>query len=561
MRNVTKQKEQEAGFHLDLGNYARILWRKKYFMLVPLAIAFIVASVGVRFLVPEYESTSVIRVLTPSTSTGDVDQMMRGGGGRNTRDEKTKKQMETDLLGSNFLDELIKKLGIDRDPEVIAKAELAHQQYPALSTEELVFRRLREFLKKRIKIEEGGGSGTFKIAYSDPNPDACYVIADAITQLYIDMQRKQAMTTLSVVSDFSEEQLTVAKDRLDKSEKELSDFQEALAGRTVSTANPVNDKNVAIAEKLRTDTDLTVRASESTLDKIRGRIAGALGSVPSSDAVMRDPETSKLSNELGVRRENELLIEIGSDSHSSDPSMDPVVTTQQALQRRLSQLSDEAYPNVPVDYRPLLVEYFYQQCEVKAYRRKLQRLDSYVGGFRMQVARNPGEETELQRLKDEVERNRTLYDKFKDQQNNARIGEAVTQNTTLGTTVTVLEAPAKPVSPVRPDKIKILVLCFLFGATVGAAGLLLTEFTDSSYRSVDDVEKQLGLRVLGTIPRVGNARWVSETSRKRTVIWVAVCVTFVCVFISAFYFYGKSSREHLIDLNPSVSTKTEAPQP
>jgi len=167
----------------------------------------------------------------------------------------------------------------------------------------------------------------------------------------------------------------------------------------------------------------------------------------------------------------------------------------------------------------------------------------------------------LQRLKDEVERNRTLYDKFKDQQNNARIGEAVTQNTTLGTTVTVLEAPAKPVSPVRPDKIKILVLCFLFGATVGAAGLLLTEFTDSSYRSVDDVEKQLGLRVLGTIPRVGNARWVSETSRKRTVIWVAVCVTFVCVFISAFYFYGKSSREHLIDLNPSVSTKTEAPQP
>ena len=112
MRNVTKQKEQEAGFHLDLGNYARILWRKKYFMLVPLAIAFIVASVGVRFLVPEYESTSVIRVLTPSTSTGDVDQMMRGGGGRNTRDEKTKKQMETDLLGSNFLDELIKKAGL-----------------------------------------------------------------------------------------------------------------------------------------------------------------------------------------------------------------------------------------------------------------------------------------------------------------------------------------------------------------------------------------------------------------------------------------------------------------
>jgi hypothetical protein len=207
------------------------------------------------------------------------------------------------------------------------------------------------------------------------------------------------------------------------------------------------------------------------------------------------------------------------------------------------------------------VEYFYQQSEAKAYRRKLQRLDTYLSQFRTQVSLAPQQQTELQRLTDEVERQRTLYNTFKESMNNARIGEAATQNQTLGTTVTVVEAPAKPVSPVRPDKVKILVLCFLFGATVGAAGLLLTEFTDSSYRSVEDVEKQLGLRVLGTIPRVGNARWVSESSRKRTVIWVAVCVTFVCVFISAFYFYGKSSREHLIDLNPSISTKTEAPQP
>jgi polysaccharide biosynthesis transport protein len=558
VRNIT-QKEQEPGFHLDLGNYARILWRKKYFMLVPLAIAFIVASVGVRFLIPEYEASSVIRIGSPDAAAGDVDQLLNGRG-RGSRDEKTKKQLETDLLGSNFLDDLIKKLGLDRDPEVIAKAEIAHQTYPALSTEELVFRRLRDFLKKRIKVDDEGGSGTFRVSYSDPNPDACYVIADAITQLYIDSQRKQTMVGLRDVSDFSEEQLTVAKDRLDKSEKELSDFQERVSSVTVSTANPVNEKNVAVAENARNDLDLTVRASQSTLDKIRQRISSAVGNMPPSDPVARDPEVAKLMNELGVRHENELLIELGSDTHSVDPNLDPVVTTQQALQRRLSQVVENAYDNVPPDYRPLLVEYFYQQSEVRAYQRKLQRLDNYIGQFRSQVALAPQQETELQRLKDEVDRNRTLYDKFKDSKMNANIGEQLTANKTLGTTVTVLEVPAKPVSPVRPDKVKILVLCFLFGATVGAAGLLLTEFTDSSYRSVEDVERQLGLHVLGTIPRVGNARWVSETSRRRTVIWVAVCVTFVCVFISAFYFYGKSSREHLIDLNPSISTQTEAPK-
>lgn len=558
MRNITQQKEHEAGFHLDLGNYARILWRKKYFLLVPLAIAFIVASVGVRFLVPEYEASSVIRIVNPGSNVGsDVGQFVPGRG--SSRDDKTKKQIEADLLGSNFLDELIKKLGIDRDPEVVAKAEMQHQMYPALSTEELVFRRLRDFLKKRIKIDDEGPD-LFRVSYADPNPDACYVIADAITQLYIDVQRRQAIQGLSNVSEFSEEQLNVSKERLDKAEKDLADFQEKIASRGAE-ANPVNDKNVAVSEKVRNDLDLTVRASESTLDKIRSRISGALGSMPSGDAIWRDPEVAKLVNELGDRREGELLIELAGDSHAVNADMDPVLGTQQALQRRLQQISSNAYPTVPDDYRPLLVEYFYQQSEAKAYRRKLQRLDTYLSQFRTQVSLAPQQQTELQRLTDEVERQRTLYNTFKESMNNARIGEAATQNQTLGTTVTVVEAPAKPVSPVRPDKVKILVLCFLFGATVGAAGLLLTEFTDSSYRSVEDVEKQLGLRVLGTIPRVGNARWVSESSRKRTVIWVAVCVTFVCVFISAFYFYGKSSREHLIDLNPSISTKTEAPQP
>lgn len=556
MRNITQQKEPEAGFHLDLGNYARILWRKKYYLLVPLAIAFIVASVGVRFLVPEYEASSVIRIGNPNAVSNDVQQFALG---QRSRDEKTKKQLEADLFGSAFLDELIRKLGIDKDPDVLAKAELQHENFPGLSVQEFAFRRLRDFLKKHITIDDEGPE-LFRIAYADPNPDACFVIAGAITQLYVDVQRRQAVQTLSNVNAFSEEQLAVYKDRLDRAERDLSDFQEKIASRGTEV-NPVGDSNVAISEKVRNDLDLTVRASESTLGKIRARIASVLGSVPSGNDIWRDPEVAKLVNELGERREIELLIDLGDSSRRGDPAVDPILATQQALQRRLQQVVMDAYPDIPSDYRPLVVEYFYQQSEVKGYRRKLEKLDGYMGQFRSAVALAPQQDTELQRLKDEVDRNRTLYNQFKETKNNANISVDAINNPTLGTTVLVVEAPARPVAPVRPDKIKILVLCFLFGATVGAAGLLLTEFTDSSYRRVDEVEKQLGLRVLGTIPRVGNTRWVSESSRKRTVVWVTVCVTFVCVFISAFYFYGKSSRDHMIDLNPSVSRPAQAPQP
>jgi uncharacterized protein involved in exopolysaccharide biosynthesis len=558
VRNITQQKEQEPGFRLDIGGYTRILWRKKYFVLVPLAIAFIVASIGVRFLVPEYESSSLIRVGSPNTVSTDVNRFLEGRGGRD-RDEKTLVQLQADILGSNFLDEVIRRIGIDRDPEVIARAELQHHKYPALSTEELVSRRLRDFLRRRIKIESDAPE-LFRISYADPNPDACYIIASSLSQLYIEMQQRQTLQSYQDVGEFSEEQLAVQKEKLDRAERALTDYQQNIASSTVGIANPVGPTNVAISEKVRADLSLTVRASESTTEKIRSRIASALGSMPSGDPIWRDYEVSKLVNELGDRRESELLVELGNAERRIDPTLDPVLASQQALQRRLQQIVLEAYPTIPDDYRPLVVEYFYQQAEVRAYRRKLQRLDEYIGRFRYQVARAPQTETELARLRDEVDRTRAIYNTFKEGEAQAEIGERA-QSTEISRTVSIIEAPSRPVEPVRPDKIKILALCFLFGATVGAAGLLLTEFTDSSYRNVEDVERQLGLRVLGTIPRVGNARWVSESSRKRTVIWVAVCVTFLCVSISAFYLYGKSSREQLIELNPALSTKAKVNQP
>jgi uncharacterized protein involved in exopolysaccharide biosynthesis len=566
VRNISQQKEtqQDQAFRLDLGSYTRILWRKKYFLLVPLAIAFIVASIGVRFLVPEYESSSLIRIGSPNDANTNVNRFLEGGGKRD-RDQKTLVQLEADLLGSRFLDELIRRIGIDRDPEVIARAEMQHEHYPALSTEELVYRRLREFLKRRIKIENPGPE-LFKISYADANPDACYVIADAITRLYIDQQRQEKLQTLGTVEEFSEEQMAVVKERLDRAEQELSTYQQSIAQRTLGTANPVHERNVPAAERLRNELALTVRASEATLAKIRSRIASAIGTMPSGEPVTGDPEVMKLTSELSERRSSELLTEIGADGYGATPraplaaDLDPVIATQQSLQRRIQQVATEAYPNVPFDYQPLLVEYFYQQSEMRAYRSKLQQLDSYINQFRINVAIAPQNDTELERLRGEVERQRTLYNTFNEGATQAKIqGQATT--TEIGSKVAIVEPANKPVQPVRPDKIKILVLCFLFGATVGAAGLLLTEFTDSSYRSVDDVERQLGLRVLGTIPRVGNARWVSESSRKRTVIWVAVCVTFVCVFISAFYFYGKSTREQMIELSPTLSTKAEAKRP
>lgn len=550
MRKITQ--EQETGFRLNLGEYFRVLWRKKYFLIVPLVISVVVSNVGVRFLVPEYESSTVIRIGSASQVSSEVDRYVRAD---RSRDDEFSAQLEADLLGSAFLDELIHRLGMEQDPELIDIANWEREHlYPGVTTDELVMRRLRNFLKRRIGIHREGPS-MYRLAYADANPEACYVVADAITRLYIDMERRQTMRGLQEVSNFSEEQLGVYKERLDRSERALADFQERMSG-SETDANPVNAGNVGVSERVRKDLDLNINDAVATAEKIRARVVSILGKAPDTGRISQDPEIRKLENDLAGRRESELLGELSGSGApiASDNVAEGITATEQALQRRLGRLVGERFPEVPADYQPLVVEYFYQQAVIAALRTKRDQLDTYLNAFRAHVRAAPEMESELARLRQEVENDRAVYNTFKSAQTTNQITEAAQPK--LGGSVFLVESANRPLAPVRPDKVKILVLAFLFGAAVGAAGLFLTEFTDSSFRSVDEIEKQLGLKVLSTIPRFDKTRWFHDSARKRIIVWSVTSVVFVSVAIAGFYFYGRSMRKEMIDLNLNPPSAT-----
>ncbi|MCI0453070.1 MAG: hypothetical protein L0Z51_11925 [Candidatus Latescibacteria bacterium] len=553
MRKITESQEPEAGFRLNIGDYARVLWRKKYFLLIPLVISVAVTAIGSRFLVPEYESVAIVRI----SSTRDMGEMERFIGLSRFHDDEVGAQLEADLLGSAFLDELIRSIGMDRDPDLIELAEYQRQNlYPGVTTDELVMRRLRKFLQSHISIHREGPS-LWKLSYADASPEAAYVIADAMTRLYIERKRRLAMKDIQEVSQFTEEQSAVYKERLDRSVRELERFQEQMASRGAE-ANPVTQSNVALAEKIRTDLDFTIRNAETTLQRIRERLVAVLGGVPSGERIFSDTEIRKLESNLAARREAELIADLSATAAPAPLSeTDDIVESQMAIQHHLGTLVAEKLSDVPYDYRPLVVEYFYQQIQINAYRQKLSRLETYTRAFRAQVQLAPQQDTELARLRQEVEYNREVYNTFRATQTSTQVSEAA-QSTDIGATVALVEAASRPLGPVRPNKVKILALSFILGAGIGAAGLLLTEFSDTSFRSVEDVEKQLGLKVLGTVPRFEKTRWFHDSARKRAIIWSITAVVATGALLTAFYLFGKTTREQLIELN--VENATAAPR-
>ncbi len=66
--------------------------------------------------------------------------------------------------------------------------------------------------------------------------------------------------------------------------------------------------------------------------------------------------------------------------------------------------------------------------------------------------------------------------------------------------VNIVDTAQLPESPVRPRHMMNIAVSFLVGLLVAVGVVFLVEYLDDTIKTADDVEKYLGLTVLGTIP-------------------------------------------------------------
>ena len=111
------------------------------------------------------------------------------------------------------------------------------------------------------------------------------------------------------------------------------------------------------------------------------------------------------------------------------------------------------------------------------------------------VARNKG--IQMQILQREADSTRTLYDGLLQQYKDMGIAGATGVNN-----VAVVDRAQTPGAPYKPDLKKNLLMWFVFGLFAAGAAVAGLEILDDTFKSPEEIEDQLGLAVLGLIPKV-----------------------------------------------------------
>jgi hypothetical protein len=302
-------------------------------------------------------------------------------------------------------------------------------------------------------------------------------------------------------------------------------------------ANPVGENNIRYAETLLRQVEINVNDEENTLEKIRNNLVSLFGAVPSSDRIWGDEQFKVFENKMVAQKETELLLQLASKGERSEElttNSKEIEESRRNLQRYLVNLVQISYAEIFKDYHPLIVEYFYQLTTLESYKQKRKSLIAYI---------------------DAVKTNRALYNSFLKAKTSTQITESV-QNTDLGVSIEVVEDAAKPLSPVRPNKPKIIIIAVLFGGVLGVGSLVVSEYSDTSFKTVEEVEQKLGLTVLGTIPRSDPSKgWKSADRRKKIIAWTAASIIVIVISLLGFYYYGKSEGKHGLELYRTSQTK------
>lgn len=540
MENVRKFVPEDEDQKIDLYTFWKIFWRKKFYLIVPLLLALIISVLGVKQLTPLYESATLVSAEEQNILAGSMRRFVdQGQTRRSDQARRFQAMIETRIMSREFLEMVITDFGLQRSYD----NRNSNPGTDGLSEEELALRRLVGILRKKISVHTTL-PGFYAISVIDSDPGTAHVLATKISDKYIEVTQAAKLQELRQAGAFSDEQLAIYKEKLEDASNELERVRRELA-TTSAERNPVNASNVHKAEARVNSLTARVGRNEMGLDKVRGNLNTVFGNVPSTEKIGADETLNNLERQILADTEERILQELsGNDRGVTDLSGHEALWEE--LRARVTEIVHDEYGEFSNDVKPLITEYFFQRRQTNFYRSIVRRLNGYITQYRENISRRPQLLREESKYVHDVETSQAIYDAFLESKTSSQINEAI-QSTQLGVRISVIEKAERPLRPVKPNKIKVILIAAMFGIVCGLGSILVTEYMDDSFRSVEEVQRVLKLPVLGTIPKtVSHFAWERKKKGRMILIWIIGLILFIAMVSGAMFIYAKALQESSI---------------
>jgi len=165
------------------------------------------------------------------------------------------------------------------------------------------------------------------------------------------------------------------------------------------------------------------------------------------------------------------------------------------------------------------------EAELRSLRLEADRITGQIRMYQKWVEETPRREQELFSLNRDYERLKELHSSLLKRKLEAEIAVSM-EKKQKGEQFRVVDPAKLPMRPIKPDMQRMTLVVLALGLGLGGGLAYLTEMMDTSYRNPEEIEKDLKLPVLMSIPYRHTEQEIKGQKRKEIFKAAGVAVGF-----------------------------------
>ena len=291
--------------------------------------------------------------------------------------------------------------------------------------------------------------------------------------------------------EFLEQRLADAKEELSKAEDKLQAYQaENKMYSTDDQMKQVTDK-LNLVDKEMAANQLDLEAAQAGLNSVNGQLESAGISIADSPAIQQYKK--QLAELEGTRAS---YVGKFTDEHPKVQEVDnQIAKARQSLNEEISKIVAQQAPSSSPVQQGLLADKFKNEAAIAVAKSKQSALDKMDAENEELIASLPEKEEGYVRVKRDVDVTNEIYVMLAKRLEEAKIAEVMVPNE-----VQVVDEATLPEKPIKPRKALIMAIMTVLGLLVSMGSVIAHAMLYRKVRTAEDVEKELGLPVLGMIP-------------------------------------------------------------
>lgn len=494
-------------------DFKEILKRRKWSIIVPALIVFVIAGVVAFALPPIYRSAATILIEEQEIPREYVMSMV-------TSYAEQRIQSSTQrIMSSSRLIEIMNRFRLYADirerwtiEEVIEKMR-----------KDIKFETISADVVDRRTGRPTAATIAFTVSYDGKNPGIVQQVANVLASLYLEENlRVREERTVGAVK-FIEDEMNDAQASMAQLDAKVAAYKQKHLN-ALPEITQLNLQEVDRIERNIEQLDIQLKS----LKEREGSLQSELASIPPDFANPDKERLKKLRVDLVYLK-----------NRYSDQYPDVIKTKAEIadLEKKLRITGEGPIGDKPDNpaYINIASQLASTQSEIDSLKKQIAAFQGKRDEYRRRIQASPRVEEGYRALTIERNNLQAKYDDLMKKHMETKVASGLEKGQ-MGERFTLIDPPRMPEKPVSPNILAILLIGFVLGIGGGVGTASLKEHTDQSVRSAEALFKETSFTVLASIPEILTAQDIIRMKKKRVVlIGSVVLLIIICVFVFHFF--------------------------